>query len=170
MLTHRFPKAFLADVNAELLLQRVQKLTFNLLNIESQAVIADFHRRIYDAVGEIRIFDQIQFVHIFHHAHHLLTGVGRGVEVQKVEPTFKRPFKEGPGIAADEAAHVVLADVQRTGIRHAEPDGERSPAVQQNLRHIIAGIACGHAALCLCLLYQLVICMLQQFFIEPNVF
>ena len=107
---------------------------------------------------------------ILDHSHHLLTGVGGCVEVQKVVAALECSFKQRTGIAADEAGHVVLADVQRTGVGCAQANAEGVAAVEQNLGNIVAGVAHRDLALGLCFCDKLVICLFQKLLKKSDVF
>ena len=104
--------SLVGNINAVLGAELIEKLRFYLAYVHLKPVGRHLHRRVDDAVIEAGIVDKLHLVEVFDHTHHLLAGIGRGVEIQKVVPALERTLEQRAGVAADEAGHVVLADVQ----------------------------------------------------------
>ena len=170
VLGDRFADGFVRVVDAELFGQRGDEVLLDLFHVELRSVWCDFQRGVDDAVGELRVLDEVQFVDVLHDTDHLLAGVGRRIEVEEIVSAFERALEQRAGIAADEAGHVVLADVERPGVRGAQPYRESISAVQKDFRNIVAGVADRDFAVVFRLHDQFVVRLLEEVFKKLQVF
>jgi len=117
-----------------------------LFNIQLYTVRAHLQRSVDYAPAEARVVYEIELADVLDHPHHLLAGVRTGVKIEEVHAALESPFEQSARVSADETRHVILAYVERTGIRRAQADRESAAAVEQDLRHIVACVAHGNTA------------------------
>ena len=162
VLLHRLADGRVGGVHAVFLRQRIQHPAAHLLDVGIQRVVGDLVGDVAVGDEEIGLVVDLQDLEVLHGAVHHGTGVHAGQRVKELVAALHAAFHQGAGIFTGVVGHIIGSDVQRTGAGGAESDGEAAGQIQQRLRHVVAGIADGQLSLCLCLLDQIVVGILQQ--------
>ena len=115
---------------------------------------------------EVGLVVDLQDLEVLHGAVHHRAGVHADHGVQELVTALDAAFHERSGVLAGVVGHVVGGDVDGAGVGCAQTYREAVAEVEQDLRHVVAGIAESDAALLLSLSDQLIVGVLKQFFKE----
>ena len=106
----------------------------------------------------------LQQLHILHGAVHHGAAVRRDDAVGEVEAALDGALQEGAARLTEEVCHIIGRDIDGTGVRGREADGDAVPQVQKRLRHVLAGVGDADLPILLRLLDERVVGLLQELF------
>ena len=162
MLGHRLADGGVGGIHAVLLRQRLQHAAAHLPDVGIQRVVRHFVGDVAVGDKEVGLVVHLQDLKMLHGAVHHGAGIHAGQRVQKLVAALHTALHQRTGILAGVVGHIIGGDVQRACPRCAQTHGKAVAEVEQRLGHMIAGIADGQPAICLCLLHQLVVGVFQQ--------
>ena len=166
MLLDRLSYRGIGNVNAVLLVQRLEDVVLALQHKEVHAVFVRLERDLHVLVEEavVPLAHGSEQLHILDAAVHHGAAVGGDNAVGKIVSAFDGTLKQCPRRLAQEACHVVGRNVHRAGVRCEQAHAECVAEIHQRLRRILADICDADLPLLLGLIYQLIISFLQEVF------
>ena len=141
VLGNGFAYGSIGNVRAVSLVQRLKHLFCDLVFVMLEAVGRDLERHVDEGHEEIFVLHQLQDLKMLERAVHLGARLAAGKRRQEVIAALDAALDKRLGVAAQIVCHVVGRYLQRACARRSHSDGKAVVKVEQDLGHVIAGVA-----------------------------
>ena len=163
-------KRLIGDVDAEMLVQRLEHVGAQLGLEVLIAVLVVFERDVGELAEEIVVVDN---AHILDGIELLLlevflktagggAGLGAHLRVKEVVAALERTLQQRAGVVADTTGQIIGRDVGGRAARRSQTDGEAAGQVEKHFRHEVAGVADGPLSVGLALFDERVVRLLKK--------
>ena len=128
-------------IGAVSFVQRFEHFFLKLVFVVLYAVGSDLERHVDERDEEFVVLHEIKKLKMLERSVHLGAGLAAGQRRQEVVAALDAALDKCLRVAAQVICHVVGRYLQRARARRSHSDGKAVVEVEQNLRHVIAGVA-----------------------------